>query len=139
MYFNGRKFILPIDEFQEAFYQSSGPGGQNVNKVATAVRLSWNIAESEALPEDAKTRLLERLSGKLTVDGIIAVTAQTHRNQSKNREAAHERLLALIRGALHIPRVRRATRPTRGSVKRRLESKTKHAIKKSLRRKADEE
>lgn len=138
MYFNGRKFILPIDEFQETFYQSSGPGGQNVNKVATAVRLSWNITES-ALPEDVKTRLLERLSGKLTVDGIIAVTAQTHRNQSKNREAAHERLLALIRGALHTARVRRATRPTRGSVKRRLESKTKHSVKKSLRRKTDEE
>ncbi|MDD2480349.1 MAG: alternative ribosome rescue aminoacyl-tRNA hydrolase ArfB [Victivallaceae bacterium] len=138
MYFNGRKIILPIHEFQETFHQSSGPGGQNVNKVATAVRLSWNVAES-ALPEEVKKRLLERLFGKLTIDGVLAVTSQTHRSQLQNREAARERLLALIRGALHTPRVRRATRPTRGSVKRRLDSKTKHSIKKSLRRKDHDE
>lgn len=138
MYFNGRKIVLPIEEFHETFYQSSGPGGQNVNKVATAVRLSWNITES-TLTEDVKKRLLERLSGKLTADGIIAVSSQTHRSQLRNREAAHERLLALIRGALHTPKKRRATRPTRSSVKRRLEAKTKHAIKKSLRRKTGEE
>jgi len=133
MYFNGRKITLPMEELQETFCLAAGPGGQHVNKVSTGVRLRWNIRES-SLPDEVKERLITRLSGKLTSEGILAVTSQTHRSQLQNREVAREQLLSMIRGALHTPKVRHATRPTRASVKRRLEAKTKHSNKKSLRR-----
>lgn len=129
------RITIPADELREDFFLSSGPGGQNVNKVSSAVRIGWNPAESRALPEDLKIRLLERLSGKLTADGLLAVESRTHRSQLLNRQEARERLAAIIRGALVVPRPRRPTRPGRGAIERRLEGKKKHAAKKSLRRK----
>ncbi len=124
---------IPPAELQEEFILSSGPGGQNVNKVSSAVRISWNIANSTAVPDDLKERLLERLGGRLTTDGALAVESRVHRSQLLNREEARERLAAIIRGALIVPRKRRPTKPTRASIEKRLDSKKKQSAKKSLR------
>lgn len=128
------KIDIPEHELQEEFMLASGPGGQNINKVSTAVRLSWNIAESTVIDEWTRERLLERLAGKLTTGGVLIMTSQNHRTQPLNRKEAHQRMAALIRGALITPKVRRPTKPTRASVERRLASKRKHAEQKSLRR-----
>src|SRR5215217_3661254 len=100
------------DELEESFIRGSGPGGQNVNKVASAVQLRFDVRRSPSLPEDVRVRL-ERLAGRrLTADGVIVITAQRHRTQERNREDALERLVGLIREATERPKPRRATRPT---------------------------
>jgi ribosome-associated protein len=129
------RITIPADELHEDFFLSSGPGGQNVNKVSSAVRIGWNPAESRALPEGLRERLLERLDAKLTADGLLIVESRTHRSQLLNRQEARERLAAIIRGALVVPRKRRPTKPTRGSIEKRLDGKKKLAAKKSFRRK----
>jgi ribosome-associated protein len=126
---------LSIDESEiaETFMRGSGPGGQNVNKVASAVQLRFDVRRSPSLPEDVKARL-ERLAGKrLTGDGVLVITAQRHRTQERNREDARARLLALIRQATERPKSRRPTRPTLASKKRRLEGKSKRSQLKRLR------
>jgi ribosome-associated protein len=126
---------LSIDESEiaETFMRGSGPGGQNVNKVASAVQLRFDVRRSPSLPEDVKARL-ERLAGKrLTGDGVLVITAQRHRTQERNREDARARLLALIRQATERPKPRRPTRPTLASKKRRLEGKSKRSQLKRLR------
>src|SRR5579872_3678858 len=117
---------ISIDESElaESFILSSGPGGQNVNKVASAVQLRFDAAGSPSLPDDVKQRLL-RLAGKrVSRDGVLMLVARSSRRQERNREDARERLIGLIRQAAEVPAERRATRPTRGSVERRLEKKT---------------
>jgi ribosome-associated protein len=110
-------------ELQESFIRSSGPGGQNVNKVATAVQLRFDVARSPSLPQEVRERLL-RLGGKrVTEAGVLMIDARRFRTQERNRQDARERLVALIRKAAERPKARRKTRPTAGSVKRRLESK----------------
>jgi ribosome-associated protein len=117
---------LSLDEreLDERFILSSGPGGQNVNKVASAVQLRFDVAGSPSLPEEVKLRLL-RLAGKrASKDGVLILTARGERSQERNREDARARLIALIRRAAEKPKPRRATRPTRASVERRLQAKS---------------
>src|SRR5215218_7569714 len=126
---------ISIDEreLEESFIRSSGPGGQNVNKLATAVQLRFDVRHSPSLPEDTRQRL-ERLAGRrLSRDGVLVITAQRHRTQERNRQDALERLLDLIRRAAVAPVPRRPTRPTLASKRRRLEAKSRRAVIKSLR------
>jgi len=114
---------IPEEDLQESFIRASGPGGQNVNKVATAVQLRFNAEKSPVLEEDVKKRL-KRLGGRrMTSDGEIVIEARRYREQEKNRADARERLAALIRKATEKPKARRHTRPTRASVQRRVEVK----------------
>jgi ribosome-associated protein len=121
-------------ELDEVFLRASGPGGQNVNKVSTAVQLRFDVRRSRALPEDVRVRL-ERLAGRrLTSDGVLVITANQFRTQARNREDARARLVALVREAAVAPRVRRATRPPRASKARRVDDKSRRGRVKALRR-----
>jgi ribosome-associated protein len=125
--------VLDEREIEERFIRASGPGGQNVNKLATAVQLRFDVRRSPALSDDVRARL-ERLAGRrLTNNGVLVITAQRHRTQERNREDALERLLALIREAATPPIPRRPTRPTAASKRRRLDAKTRRAAIKTLR------
>jgi len=127
---------IAIDEreLSEQFVRATGPGGQNVNKVSTAVQLRFDAGRSPSLPRDVRERLL-RLAGHLaTDDGVILIIAQRFRTQDRNRVDARERLVALIQAAVEPPIPRTATRPTRASKRRRLEDKRQRSSTKSLRR-----
>jgi ribosome-associated protein len=127
------KIALDEREITEFFIRASGPGGQNVNKVASAVQLRFDARHSRSLPEDVRGRL-ERLAGsRLTRDGVIVITAQRHRAQARNREDALARLLDLIRRAAHPPPKRRTTKPPAGARERRIESKKRRGGIKRLR------
>jgi ribosome-associated protein len=131
-----RSISISADELQESFVRASGPGGQNVNKLSSAVQLRFDVRQSPGLPQDMRERL-ERLAGRrLTQDGVLVLLAQNHRTQERNRRDARERLLELLREAAVRPVVRRPTRPTLASKKRRLDTKTRQSIIKSLRSKA---
>jgi ribosome-associated protein len=126
---------ISIDEgeIEESFIRSSGPGGQNVNKLATAVQLRFDVRHSPSLPHEVRARL-ERLAGRrLTRDGVLVITAQRHRTQERNRADAVERLVELIRAAAVRPTPRRPTRPTLGSKVRRLEGKKRRSGVKAMR------
>jgi ribosome-associated protein len=122
------------DELEERFIRASGPGGQNVNKLNTAVQLRFDARHSRALRDDVCARLVRLAGQRMTNDGVLVITAQRHRTQERNRADALDRLIDLIRRAAVAPKPRRPTRPTKGSKERRLQGKKQRSTIKGLRR-----
>lgn len=128
-----RAITIDENEIQEYFVRASGPGGQNINKVATAVQLRFDVANSRFLPEEVRIRLSSLAGNRITEDGILIIDARRFRTQRRNREDAIDRLVELIRNAAQRPEIRRKTRPTLASKIRRLESKRRRAESKRIR------
>ncbi len=129
-----RSISLDEREIEETFIRASGPGGQHVNKTSSAVQLRFDVRKSRSLPEEVAARLEELAGHRLTQDGVIIITAETHRSQRLNREEALARLVDLIRSATVRKKARRPTRPTRASKERRLDSKSRRSTVKAGRR-----
>jgi len=125
--------VIDDSEIQEEFIRSSGPGGQNVNKVATTVQLRFDVANSPSLPDEVRERLISLARSRISEDGVLIINARRFRTQGRNRQDAIERLAELIRKAAEKPRSRRKTRPTLASKMRRLEDKHRRAETKELR------
>jgi len=121
-----RAIALDETEIEERFIRASGPGGQNVNKVASAVQLRFDVAHSPSLPEAVRQRLIALGGRRISENGVLVITAQRFRTQSRNRADALQRLVGLIRAAAAPPKKRKATRPTRASKVRRLADKRHH-------------
>ena len=130
--------MIPGDELAETFSRAAGPGGQNVNKVASKVELRWSPVASRALGAADRAWLLERLADRITSSGDLVVRASRTRDQARNRAEARERLVELVRAALVRPRKRVATRPGRGAIERRLAGKKRRAKLKQTRRTFDD-
>jgi ribosome-associated protein len=131
------RITIEESELEESFIRASGPGGQNVNKVSSAVQLRFDARTSRSLPNDVSIRLQRLAGSRLTNEGVIVITANRHRSQDQNRDEARERLFAMIREAANPPPPRRATKPTKASKKRRLDSKSRHSHIKKMRSKRD--
>jgi ribosome-associated protein len=126
---------ISIDEkeIEERFVRASGPGGQNVNKVSSAVQIRFDVRNSPTLPDDVRQRLMRLAGSRLTNEGVIVITAERFRTQERNRADAVERLAGLIRQASEVPKPRRATRPTLASKRERLDSKKRRSAVKQRR------
>jgi ribosome-associated protein len=127
------QIVLDVSEIDESFVRSSGPGGQNVNKLSTAVQLRFDVRRSLSLPNDVAIRLMRLAGQRMTKDGVLVLVAQNHRTQERNRAEALQRLLTLIRQAAVRPVPRRATKPTKASKERRIESKKRRSGIKGMR------
>lgn len=119
--------VIDEQELDYTFVHASGPGGQNVNKVATAVQLRFDVAHSPSLPEDVRQRLLQQAGGQITQDGVLIIDARQYRSQWRNRRDATQRLSNLIRQAAEVPKPRRATKPSRAAKERRLQVKRRRS------------
>ena len=128
------RLTIPASELEMSFARSGGPGGQNVNKVSSKVDLRWNPTTSTALTFDDRTLLLEKLRNRLTTEGYLIVTSSATRDQMKNRDDALGKLALIVRSALHRDKPRKATKPSRGAKRRRVEDKRRHSEKKQNRR-----
>jgi len=124
---------VPLSEMELSYARSSGPGGQNVNKVNSKAVLRWNLLQSPSVPEALRMRLLSRLQSRLNNLGEIIIASDTFRDQGRNREDCFERLQALLIAAAHVPKTRKKTKPSYSSQKRVQEKKRRHSQKKSLR------
>jgi ribosome-associated protein len=131
--------FLDDSEIEESFVRASGPGGQNVNKVSSAVQLRFDLSGSRSLPEEVRERLARLAGHRLTRDGVVVIIAQRYRTQERNRQDALDRLIALIRRAAEPPTPRRPTKPSRAAKERRLEAKARRATTKKRRRAEREE
>ena len=129
-----RTIVIDENEIQEDFIRASGPGGQNVNKVATGVQLRFDVTNSPSLPDEVRERLFKLAHNRITKEGVLVIDARRFRTQGANRQDAMERLVKLIRKAAQKPQIRRKTKPTPGSKIRRLEDKRRRAQTKRLRR-----
>ncbi len=125
---------IPETEFEWSFVRSGGPGGQNVNKVASKAVLRWHLAASPSIPEDIKSRLFTLQRSRITVEGELVLNSQRFRDQDRNRQDCLDKLRELVLQAVAVPKPRKATRPTRGSQRRRLEAKRHRAAVKGGRR-----
>lgn len=128
------RIVIPESELEFTFARSSGPGGQNVNKVNSKATLRWKVVETTALPIDVRERFVNRFRSRLTLDGDLLVTSQRYRDQSQNIEDCREKVAAMVREVITPPKRRRPTKPTRGSQQRRLNDKRQHRLKKEGRR-----
>jgi ribosome-associated protein len=125
---------IPLDEFEWSFARSGGPGGQNVNKVASKAVLRWNFDSSPSVPDDVKARFRDRFPSRLTTEGEVVLSSELTRDQGRNREDCLEKLAAMLRSAAIAPKARRPTKPSRAAKRRRVEAKRHQSARKAGRR-----